>query len=139
MEIIYLSLINILSLVGFLLASYIHRKKKSKKKLICPMRSNCDTVIHSDYSQIVGIPVEALGMTYYIFTGLVYSILFLLGIWSTPIAIILIGISACSVLFSIYLVSIQAFILHHFCMWCTSSAITSILIFVFAYLYIMIK
>ena len=134
MNILFLLSMSVLGLTGFFLASYIHRKKKSKKKLICPMRSNCDTVIHSDYSAIIGIPVEVLGMIYYAFIAVIYSLVFILGLGSAPLVMVLVGISFCSVLFSVYLVSLQAFVLHHFCIWCMSSACTSILIFVLAYL-----
>jgi uncharacterized membrane protein len=134
-NIFFISAISMLGLIGFFLASYIHRKKKSKKKLICPMHSNCDTVIHSDYSTIVGIPVEGLGMAYYAFIAVIYGTLFLFNLLSAPVVLVLVGISLCSVLFSLYLVSLQAFVLHHFCIWCTSSACTSILIFVLSYIY----
>lgn len=134
MSILYTFIICALGLIGFLLASYIHSKKKSKKKLICPRRSNCDTVIHSDYSKIVGIPVEVLGMIYYVFISLAYGIVLFFGLATTPILMILVGVSFCSVLFSLYLVTLQAFVLHHFCIWCLSSAVTSILIFTFSYI-----
>ena len=136
MQIILIILISLCGLAGFLLASYIHRKKKSKKKLICPMRSNCDTVIHSDYSKIIGIPVEILGMIYYVFTGLIYSLIFVLNLWSLPIAIVLFGISLCSVFFSVYLVSLQALVIRQWCIWCICSACVSLLISVLSYIHI---
>ncbi|MCE9517927.1 hypothetical protein K8Q96_02925 [Candidatus Nomurabacteria bacterium] len=135
MQIILIILISLCGLVGFLLASYIHRKKKSKKKLICPMRSNCDTVIHSDYSKIIGIPVEILGMIYYVFISLVYGVIFILSLWSVPIAIVLLGVSMCSVFFSLYLVSLQALIIRQWCVWCMCSAGISILILFFSYIH----
>jgi uncharacterized membrane protein len=136
MNILFIFCITALGLAGFLLSSYIYRKKKSKKKLICPMHSNCDTVIHSDYSTIIGIPVEALGMFYYGFISLAYGVVFLLGLPQAPTISILVGISACSVLFSIYLVSLQAFVLRHYCAWCISSALISLAIFILSYLHL---
>jgi uncharacterized membrane protein len=104
--------------------------------MICPMRSNCDTVIHSDYSRLLGIPVEVLGMIYYIFIGSIYSFVFIFNLWTPGIALILLGISISSVLFSIYLVSIQAFVLRHWCVWCLTSAAISLAIFVLSYLHL---
>lgn len=130
------NIIEILGLVGFCIAAYIFMKKKAKKKLICPRKSNCDTVIHSDYSKILGIPVEILGMIYYVFIGSIYSFIFLFGAWSFSIGILLLGVSLCAVLFSIYLVSIQAFILRHWCTWCLCSAGVSILISIFSYIHL---
>lgn len=136
MHVLLINLIAILAITGFLIAAYIYGKKKAKKKLVCPRYSNCDTVIHSDYSKIFGIPVEILGMIYYVFIGSAYTIVFIFGLWSANVGILLVGISMCAVLFSIYLVSIQAFVLRHWCVWCLSSAIISILIFILSYIHL---
>ena len=133
MHVILINIISILSFVGFSISLYIYGKKKSKKKLICPRQSNCETVIHSDYSTILCIPVEVLGMIYYAFIGIMYPLVFILQLWSPQIAIILLAVSGASVVFSIYLVSIQAFVVRHWCIWCLSSALTSVLIFAVSY------
>lgn len=134
-HILIVNIISILGLIGFSLSFYIYSKKKGKKKLICPRYSNCDTVIHSDYSTIAHIRVEVLGMMYYALIGISYTGIFILGLWSSLVALILLSISALAVLFSLYLVSIQAFVVKHWCIWCLSSAITSILILLFSYLH----
>jgi uncharacterized membrane protein len=139
MQILFISSISLLGLIGFFLASYIYRKKRAKKKLICPMRSNCDSVIHSDFSKILGIPVEVLGMLYYAFIALAYGAVYLLDVWITPVPQILLAISGCSVLFSVYLISLQAFVIKHWCTWCLCSGITSLLIFVLSYIHLLIK
>ncbi len=135
MHTLLINLISLLGLSGFILSFYIYSKKKTKKKLICPMKSNCDTVIHSDYSKIFSIPVEVLGMVYYVLVGSAYSIIFNLGAWSTVWGSILLGISASALLFSIYLVSLQAFVVKHWCVWCLSSALISLMIFILSYLH----
>lgn len=134
MQILFISLISLLGLAGFLLASYIYRKKRAKKKLICPMRSNCDTVTHSDYSRIFGMPVEILGMAYYLIISFGYGIVSILNLWTTPIPQVLIGLSGCAVLFSVYLISLQAFVIKQWCTWCLCSGLISLLIFALAYL-----
>jgi uncharacterized membrane protein len=138
MHTIIINLISILAIFGFSLAFYLYSKKKAKTKLICPMRSDCDTVIHSDYSRIIGIPVEVLGMLYYGFIGISYTAIFVLNLWSEQIAIILLGISLCAALFSMYLVLIQAFVVKHWCTWCLFSAFTSISIAVLSYIHMTI-
>ena len=124
------------SIFGFLISFYIYNKKKKKKKMICPMRSNCETVIHSDYSHIVGIPVEVLGMVYYAFIGIAYTASFIFDLWQAPVAMILLGVSMCSVLFSVYLVSLQMFIIRHMCTWCLLSALISLSILVLSFLHL---
>lgn len=135
MDLILVNAITILSLTGFIISSYIYKKKKAKTKLVCPMRSNCDTVIHSDYSKILGVRVEFLGMVYYFITGISYSLLYSTLLYSKEAGMILFGLSLSAVLFSIYLVSVQAFILKHWCAWCLSSAFISILIAVVSYIH----
>lgn len=126
------SLIIVLGLGGFLIAQYIYRKKKAKTKLVCPRRSNCDTVIHSDYSKIFGIPVEGLGMYYYASVVITYCV-FLFRPANEIINLVVLGISMSSVLFSIYLVSMQAFVIKQWCAWCLASASISLLILILSY------
>jgi uncharacterized membrane protein len=137
MQYIYPSILIILGFTGFLIASYIHRKKRAKKKLICPRHSNCDTVIHSDYSRVLGIPVEVLGVIYYAFIFVAYVFVAVSGYWSDSLALVLLAVSICAVFFSIYLVTLQAFIVKHWCIWCLSSAFISLAIFIVSYLYIL--
>ncbi len=127
------TIILFVGFLGFMLASYIHNKKKAKKKLICPMRSNCETVIHSDYSKILGIPVEILGMSYYAFVSIMYGMYNLFGLMY-PLPCILLGISLSAFLFSLYLISIQAFVIKQWCAWCLTSAFISTIIFVLSYI-----
>ncbi len=136
MHTIIINVIVLLGLIGFFIATYIYGKKKAKKKLVCPRRSNCDTVIHSDYSKILGIPVEVLGMIYYFFIGSIYSIVFVFNFWSPLTGFIILGVSMSAVLFSIYLVSMQAFVIKQWCVWCLCSAFISILIFVLSYIHL---
>ena len=77
---IFIILIILLGIVGFSIASYIYNKKRNKKKLICPIHSNCEQVINSNYSKILGIPVEILGIIYYLFTFLIYDLILIFNI-----------------------------------------------------------
>ncbi len=124
--------IIVLGLFGFLLASYIHNKKIGNTKLVCPLRSDCDTVINSDYSKVLGIPVEVLGMFYYAFISIAYGMQHL---YSLPIIFpkILMYISILATVFSIYLICIQAFKIKEWCMWCMGSAFVSFLICILSF------
>lgn len=118
----------ILGLVGFSIASYIYIEKKKKKKLICPNRFDCDSVINSDYSVIGPFQVEVLGMFYYLFITIAFLLSNKYLNWTLFLKQIFFVISCISVMFSIYLSFIQAFLIRHWCIWCLSSAIISILI-----------
>lgn len=120
----------ILGIGGFFLARFIQRKKAAKKRLVCPLRSDCTTVIHSSYSRFAGMPVERIGILYYVLVTMFY----LANILSVPGVEIVydaaMWISGIALVFSIYLVLVQIFRLRQFCFWCLCSAGTCLLIFV---------
>ncbi len=113
----------ILALAGFFVAFYIRHKKSANKPLICPLRSNCDTVIHSDYSRMFGVPVEYLGMLYYAIIAMYHTILLVVPGLVTPLSVLIsLLLSTSAFVFSLYLTAIQAFVLKEWCMWCLTSA-----------------
>lgn len=130
----YYIIIIFLAFCGFLIASYIrHHKKNIAEALVCPLKANCDTVIHSDYSKIFGIPVEVLGMIYYSLIAVGYGLAIIFPNLETPIvASGLMFATVCAFVFSIYLTLIQAFALRNWCTWCLFSAAICFLIFILA-------
>lgn len=118
---------------GFSISFYIRRKKQSGGALVCPLKSNCETVIHSDYSRFLGIPLEFLGMAYYALITLSYAIFLSRPYFATPLAIFaILTLSTIAFLFSLYLTFLQAFTLRQWCTWCLTSATLSTLIFISA-------
>ena len=87
------ALILVLSFVGFAIAFHIFEKKRVKKPLICPFRSNCDTVVTSNYSQIFGIPLERMGMAYYALVAVLHVVAFLADIHTPVFRLLLLVIS----------------------------------------------
>ena len=125
----------IVALAGFGLASYIYQKKHTKRPLVCPMRGSCDFVTQSDYSKFLGIPVEALGMVYYMAVFLLHAIVLVNPELFTP-AVVLVSLvtSTMAILFSLYLIAVQAFVLRLWCTWCVCSALLCATIFVATFL-----
>src|SRR3989338_8386633 len=122
--------IFILAVCGFFIARHIRTHKKEEKPLVCPVQFDCETVVHSDYSRFLGIPLEIMGMAYYALVALGY--LFLIFVPdSMPPAFIsfLILISSLAFLFSLYLIGVQIFILRKGCYWCIASAFICLCIF----------
>lgn len=129
----YFAIIVLLSGTGFAVAFYIYRKKRRKEVLMCPLNAKCDTVIESSYSKFFGIPVEALGMTYYALVGLFYILcLFVPSLHEHSLALAVLFLSTGALFFSGYLTLIQAIVLRDWCSWCLISAGLSALIFVFS-------
>lgn len=123
MDSIFDLILIFVGLVGFSVAFYIRYKKTKKRPLVCPLRSNCDNVIHSDFSKFFGIPVEILGMFYYALVAIYHGLLIVYPeIASNLTVFISLVFSTGAFLFSIYLISIQAFVLKEWCTWCLFSA-----------------
>lgn len=128
------TIIIFIGLFGFFLASYIYHKKTKKAPLVCPLKSNCDSVINSDYSKVLGIRLEVLGMIYYAFISINYGLLNAVPNFAFINTDLLLVFSFFAFIFSLYLISIQAFILRQWCTWCICSAFLCTLIFGLSFL-----
>jgi len=128
-------MIFILSILGFFVSWHIWRSKKVKQHLSCAIGSinSCDIVVKSKYNSLFRIPNEINGMLYYGLTATVSGIMMagMFLIVSAPLIIVLIITGGMAVVFSVFLIIIQAFILKQWCEWCLVSAFLSILIFAF--------
>jgi uncharacterized membrane protein len=129
-----LQLVVVLASVGgFWLAAHVWKTKQKKQPMVCPLHANCDTVVHSEFSKFLGLPVEWLGMAYY---GLVAAGYVIFG-WMLsggygvyPYGLLILSTGA--FLFSVYLTFIQIFNLRQYCSWCLLSAALSTIIFLAA-------
>lgn len=115
---------------GFAIASYILVKKHGKAHVVCPARASCDFVINSDFSRFLGIPVELMGVAYYLFVASAYAAaLFLANGLPPATTLAVLAASAGAFLFSCYLTFIQAFVIREWCTWCLMSAALCAVIF----------
>lgn len=115
---------------GLGIAFYIHRQKARHEKLLCPLDSDCDRVVHSDYSRLFGLPLELLGVVYYLLTLLGHLIFILYPNFVRPIFDQgLLAMTAAAFAFSLYLTGIQLFKLRQWCFWCLASAVVCAVIF----------
>ena len=118
------------SLCGLWAALHIHRTKRAKKKLVCSLQANCDKVVHSIHATTFGIPNELLGIGYYVVIGSLHaltvlypSIFAVAGVYYVIFLATLGG-----VLFSLYLVALQAIVIRAWCTWCLISALANIIL-----------
>ena len=120
----------ILSLIGFTVSFYIFYTKKSNKKMHCIVGENCDAVVKSKYGKTFGVENTIPGMLYYVLIFL-YGIIVLSNqnIFKGDIVYyFVVGAGIGSVLFSVYLTAVQAFVLRKWCEYCIVSSIASLLI-----------
>lgn len=116
---------------GFFIAFYIWHKKRHNEVLICPLESNCETVVHSRYSRLLGIvPVELLGLGYYALVAVSHALFLIFPTFHQGQSVMAImAISVMAILFSLYLTYIQAVKLKEWCTWCLVSALFCLIIF----------
>jgi uncharacterized membrane protein len=131
---VFFFLTFLVALGGMGLAGYIYKTKARQENLVCPLDGHCDAVVQSQYSKFIGVPVELMGVAYYGVTALLYILFVLSVVPYTPffsLVMVLLGLSGG--LFSVYLVSIQAFVLKQWCTWCIGSAFLSLLIMLLSF------
>ena len=127
----------VFSAIGFFVSAYILYSKKFDKPLFCPIGENCDDVVRSRYGKTFGVENTIPGMAFYalVFIYAIGSILNRNIFKEVIVYYSLVGISICSVLFSLYLVYIQKFVLKKWCIYCIVSTIASLFILIILLLF----
>ena len=115
----------LLSLVGLADAIYLAIEHLTGQSLRCTIISGCSEVLSSSYSHIGRVPLAALGAIAY-FTVFDLSILAAFGYrFARPL---LAALVALMFLMTLWLLYLQAFVIHHFCQYCLlSAAVTTVL------------
>src|SRR3989344_8028735 len=117
-----------LSIVGFAVSFYIFYSKKYDKPMHCMIGQDCDAVVKSKYGKTFGVENTVPGMIYYLLI-FAYAAGMLLNrniFKGNIIYHFLVIASIGSVLFSVYLTAVQAFILKKWCEYCIVSSIASL-------------
>ncbi|MDE2038251.1 MAG: vitamin K epoxide reductase family protein [Patescibacteria group bacterium] len=129
------ALLLAVALIGLLDASYLTIEHYRDVIPPCAVGS-CETVLTSAYSTVFGVPVSLLGALYYLLiAGCAFACLegkHGSGGTHEPFLRAAIFLSPLGLLASAALVSIMAFALHDYCLYCLGSAGTSTLIFAIA-------
>jgi uncharacterized membrane protein len=127
MKSIWLPLTAILALVGFADATYLSMMHFQNADVGCSVITGCDAVLSSDYAAIFGVPLAYLGVIYYL------SVLIgAAGYYQSEAKIalrFLLLIVGGGVLFSVWLIYLQAFVIEAFCQYCLISAASTFSIF----------
>jgi uncharacterized membrane protein len=125
-------LILILAFCGLADAAYLAQHVASGAPVICNVHglSGCNTVLQSQYSHPLGIPLASAGVFFY---GLLFVLAALeLFIVDRFLRRLLQWISIIGIIASAYFVFLEAFIIHAFCEYCLTSALITLLIFLCA-------
>jgi len=100
---------------GVAIAGYLTRAHYGGGSVVCPVGGGCETVQESEYAELAGVPVALLGLA-------AYAIVLALIIWDAPSArLAAAAIALVGLLFSAYLLVVQAFVIEAFCVWCLAN------------------
>src|ERR1700694_114213 len=114
---------GLLSLIGLADSIYLTVEHLTGQSLRCTIISGCSEVLSSPYSHIGNVPLAALGAIAY-FTVFDLSILAAFGCrFARPL---LAALLALMLLMTLWLLYLQAFVIHHFCQYCLLSAAVAI-------------
>lgn len=116
----------LLSLAGLADSAYLTAKHYSDTAVPCSLVSGCEQVLTSAYAEIFGVPTAMFGALAY-FAAFSLSLLTFYGnpkLWN------LFGLLVSGMLlFTVWLVYLQAFVIEAFCQFCLLSAFTTFLLF----------
>lgn len=102
----------LVALAGIGVAGYLTWAHYADTSVICVAGGGCEKVQSSDYAELLGVPVALLGLTAYV------TVLALV-VWDAPIArLAAASLALFGLLFSTYLLVVQAFVIEAFCIWC---------------------
>ena len=125
----------LLALVGLFVAIYLTLFKLGViGQLVCAVGS-CETVQTSRWATLLGLPVAAGGVGYYV---IVLAIAFAgttprwEGSPTLPLGLVL--LTAWGALFSVWLTWLELFVIHAICQWCVISAMIAVALLVVAVL-----
>jgi uncharacterized membrane protein len=119
-----------LDIVGLSIATYLSTVELAGRVPVCGPIHGCEEVARSEYSRIGGVPVAVFGVA--------LSLLLLtlaIAWWRSNLFALLLahyGLSLAGVLFEVYFLYIQIFVIGAVCVWCTSYGLSLVLRFVIA-------
>jgi uncharacterized membrane protein len=118
-----------LALIGLIDAVYLTAEHYAGADVKCFAVTGCAEVLGSDYATLFGIPISVFGAIAY-FAAFSLATLTVFGY--TQARSLLFALVSLMFLFTLWLLYVQAFILHRFCSYCLLSAITTISLFAIA-------
>jgi len=110
------------SLIGLADAIYLTVEHLSGRSVRCTITSGCSEVLSSPYATVRGFPLAGLGAVAYF---VVFSLATLAAFGYPFVGKLLTLIVAAMFLATLWLLYLQAFVIHHFCQFCLLSALVT--------------
>ena len=119
------------SLIGLADSIYLAVEHLSGRSVRCTITSGCSEVLSSPYASIRGFPLAGLGALAYF---VVFSLATLAAFGYRYVGQLLTLVVALMFLTTLWLLYLQAFVIHHFCQFCLLSALVTTTLTVLAIL-----
>ena len=117
----------LLSLLGLADAIYLTIEHVTGQSVRCTIVAGCSEVLSSSYAVVAGIPLAMIGAAAY-FT--VFSLATLAAFGYRVAGTLLTSLIVAMFLVSLWLIYLQAFVIHAFCQFCLLSAAITLLLLV---------
>ena len=92
----------------------------------CSVTGGCNEVLTSEYSEVLGVPLSAIGLVFYV---TVFSLAILHIFEVAPLIGWIFWLALPGFVITLVLLWLQGFVIHHFCQYCLASATFVTLIF----------
>lgn len=117
-----------LSFLGFLDATYLSAAHYTGINLVCRIVHGCDVVTTSKYAMVGPVPLALIGLVYYL-----VIFLLMLGFWITYRKFLVraaLFLTGAGLAISVILVYLQLGVIKAICLYCVSSAVITLLLFI---------
>jgi uncharacterized membrane protein len=105
----------VVSIAGLTVAGYLTWAHYADASVVCGLGGGCETVQSSSYAKVAEVPVAVLGLA-------AYATICALLAWDAPVArLAAAAIALVGLLFSLYLLVVQLFVIDAVCTWCLAN------------------
>src|SRR4051794_7044725 len=115
-----------LAVIGLGIATYLTVVHYEGGSPVCAISHGCETVQHSRYSKLAGIPVAVIGLAGYV------AVLATLLPRGPEAALATVAVTFAGLCFSLYLTYREIFTIKAICQWCVGSAVVMVALTVLA-------
>lgn len=115
------------AIIGIVDSVYLTIQHFTGEKVPCSLITGCEQVLSSQYAEMFGIPTAAFGAAAY-FLAFSLAVLAAYGnraMWNAFGALVIV-----MMIFTVYLIYLQAFVIGAFCQFCLVSAATTFSLFI---------
>lgn len=126
-------ILSFLAFCGLADSAYLAQHEISGTPLVCTIKglTDCNVVATSAYSHIFGVPTAVLGVAFYALLFIVAALELVVS--HRPLRRMIQALALTGLVASLYFVGVQIFAIHAYCVYCLTSALIELIIFIIAF------